>query len=143
MSRYNSFATLIKAGGYKLADIRERINGIADRGEVTLEERDKLLKLAQEHANPLNETDKSVLLAEHDRRIRKLEERLAALEGGETDVPTDENGDIIIPDYVAGKWYYAGNKVTWQDKVYVCVAPENTPCVWSPTEYPAYWSERT
>lgn len=141
MSRYNSFATLIAAGGYKLADIKERIHGIADRGEVTLEERDKLLKLAQEHADPLNETDKGAKLIELEVRMRKMEERLAALEGAPAEPPTGDDVADDIADYVAGKWYYAGDKVRWQDRVYECIAPDGVVCVWSPGDYPAYWQE--
>ena len=37
MSRFNSFANIINAGGYKLAEMKERIHGLADRGELTLD----------------------------------------------------------------------------------------------------------
>lgn len=104
---------------------------------MTLEERDKLLKLAQEHADPLNETDKGAKLIELEVRVRKMEERLAALEGAPAEPPT---GDDVADD-VAGKWYYAGDKVRWQDRVYECIAPDGVVCVWSPGDYPAYWQE--
>lgn len=141
MSRYNSFVNLINAGGYKLADIKERLHGLADRGELTLEERDKLLGMAESHADPLSETDKGAKLLDLEARLRKVEEQLAALAGDTTEPPTDENGDTVIAGYVAGKWYYAGDKVTWDGKVYECIAPEGVVCVWSPGDYPAYWRE--
>lgn len=140
MSRYHSFANLIAAGGYRLADIKERICGIADRGEVTLEERDRLLKLAQEHADPLCETDKGAKLMELEARLRAVEARLAALEDGANE---PENGEETEEpeEYAAGKWYYAGDVVRWKDKAYECIAPEGVVCVWSPEEYPEHWKE--
>ena len=35
--------------------------------------------------------------------------------------------------------YYNGDKVTFEGKKYICIAPEDTACVWSPSDYPAYW----
>lgn len=139
MSRFNSFANIINAGGYKLAEMKERIRGLADRGELTLEERDKLIGMAETHADPLNETDKGNMLSDHERRIKALEEKIAELmnQSGET-----EGGELDIADiaeYVQGKWYYAGDVVMWKGEAYVCAAPEGVMCVWSPTEYPAYW----
>lgn len=134
MSRFDSFKNLINAGGYKLADIKERIHGIADRGEVTLEERDRLLALAQEHANPLDETDKGAKLLELEARLRRVEAQLAAIAGGE-----GGEGEETVPEFVVGKWYYAGDRVTFDGAVYACIAPEGVACVWSPADYPAYW----
>lgn len=57
-------------------------------------------------------------------------ERLAALER-----------TIQAPDYVPGTWYYRGDKVRLNGVLYTCVAPAGAVCVWSPTEYPAYWQE--
>lgn len=41
--------------------------------------------------------------------------------------------------YVAGTYYYRGDKVTFAGAVYSCKAPDGVVCVWSPTEYPVYW----
>ena len=35
--------------------------------------------------------------------------------------------------------YYNGDKVTYNGKHYVCIAPDGTACVWSPDVYPSYW----
>jgi hypothetical protein len=51
--------------------------------------------------------------------------------------PSTESYD----DYVPGKWYYGGDKASFNGKNYVCTAPEGTVCVWSPSEYPTYWRE--
>ena len=57
-----------------------------------------------------------------------LEERLSALERV-----------TPISTYTAGKWYYRGDKVSFDGKVYTCIAPGGVACVWTPSEYPIYW----
>ena len=37
--------------------------------------------------------------------------------------------------------YKNGDKVMFNGNVYECIAPEGVACVWSPSEYPAYWEE--
>ena len=141
MSRFNSFANIINAGGYKLGEMKERIHGLADRGELTLDERDRLLGMAETHADPLAETEKGNMLADHERRIKALEDKIAELmnQSGET-----EDGELNVADiaeYVPGKWYYAGDVVMWNSEAYVCTAPGGVVCVWSPADYPAYWEK--
>lgn len=57
-----------------------------------------------------------------------LEERVTALEKS-----------AVYPAYVPGTYYYRGDKVSLEGVNYVCIAPAGVVCVWSPTEYPAYW----
>ena len=42
-------------------------------------------------------------------------------------------------EFVAGKWYYTGDRIAFEGKNYECIAPEGVVCVWSPLEYPVYW----
>ena len=56
-----------------------------------------------------------------------FEERLNALER------------VSMQAYQSGTWYYRGDRVTFDEKVYICVAPAGVVCVWSPSEYPVYW----
>ena len=66
-------------------------------------------------------------------KIAELEGRIRALEAGEK-AETD-------PAYVPGKWYWRGDRVTENGVSYVCIAPENVVCTWSPSDYPAYWEQ--
>lgn len=59
-----------------------------------------------------------------------LEDRVQALERA-----------AVVPEYVPGKWYYRGDKVSADGINYTCVAPAGVVCVWSPTEYPDYWQK--
>lgn len=80
---------------------------------------------AREAANGYTVTEKETAAAP-----LTVDERLAALER-----------TVKAADYVPGTWYYRGDKVRFADAVYTCVAPAGVVCVWSPTEYPAYWQE--
>lgn len=42
-------------------------------------------------------------------------------------------------EFVPGTWYYRGDKVKFEGCTYSCIAPSGVTCVWSPSEYPAYW----
>ena len=66
---------------------------------------------------------------------------LLALENAknETETEPEDTPNSVYEEYVAGKWYYNGATVRFEDSSYVCTAPEGQVCVWSPTEYPAYW----
>ena len=66
-------------------------------------------------------------------KLLELEGRIRALEeAGASD--TEE-----YPPYKPGVWYYKGDRVSENGVNYVCIAPDNVVCTWSPTEYPAYW----
>ena len=48
---------------------------------------------------------------------------------------------VEYPEYVVGKWYYNGDKVSFKGKNYECIAPSGVVCTWSPEGYPTYWQE--
>lgn len=100
------------------------------RGNLTDAEREELVDYAREKANPYGGVN---VLA----KLEEIENRLRALEEGER----ESNETETVPEYQAGKWYYAGDKATSDGKVYNCIAPAGVVCVWSPADYPAYWEE--
>ena len=118
---------VIKSGRYELTALLGKIDTLWVRGNLTDEQHDELVRLAQGSADVENSVDIIAKLAE-------LEARIAALEtpGGETEE---------YPEYVIGKWYYNGDKITYNGKHYACIAPSGAVCTWNPDEYPAYWSE--
>jgi hypothetical protein len=99
------------------------------RGNLTDAEREELIALAREKANPYGGVDIMSILADHDARLR-------ALEGAKDDTATDTE---TVEEYVPGKWYRAGDRCTYNGIVYTCIAPDGVVCVWSPAEYPDYW----
>lgn len=127
------FESVIKRGGFDLSGMLKRIDAYHIDGKLTDEERDELYAAARERAN----AGDSVYVLE---KLQELEQRIKALEGGQ-----QSSGDsgVDYPDFVVGKWYYADDKITYNGEKYTCTAPDGTVCVWSPTDYPAYWQKVT
>lgn len=89
-----------------------------------------LLNILREGENNADTVQEVNVLA----KLEELEQRVRALEESGSADPGEE-----YPDYVAGKWYYNGDKITFEGGKYKCIAPAGVVCVWSPTEYPPYW----
>ena len=114
---------------FELSDILKKINTAWVQGDISDEEKTELAGMAQDNADTSNSIEVTAKLEELDRRVRVLENKFS----GETEE---------YPDYVIGKWYYNGDKITFNGNKYVCIAPENQVCTWSPREYPTYWEKQ-
>jgi len=133
---YNIIKNVIQSKGYELADMLRKIDTLWVKGSITEEEREELISFAQGNAQTGNSVDLIRKLEELDKRVSVVEKSL--LQSGEED--TEEPAEpIIYPEFVQDKWYYRGNKVSFEGAVYECIAPENVVCVWSPSVYPTYW----
>lgn len=153
---YEIIKTVINSGRFELTDILKKIDTLWVQGDLTEEEKTELVALAQEKANPENsfaplqeqidklvtelatvktqtQTNTSDILAIKD----KLKEESIVVPEPEPE-PIEEYPEYVQPTG-AHDAYYNGDKVTYNSEKYVCIAPEGTPCVWSPTDYPAYW----
>lgn len=139
---YNILKTVIKAQGYDLRGMLSKINNFWAEGNINEEERNELIQLAQNNAHMKNEVDILSKVEELDKRVRALEEKLANYEQVEKPEDDTEEPEVVThPEYVAGKWYYAGDIVSFEGKNYICIAPNGAVCTWSPSEYPTYWAE--
>lgn len=125
---YDVIRDVINSRRYVLADMLHKIDTLWAQGDLDDEQRTELIALAQGNADMTQEAN--VLT-----KIEELEQRVRALETGNT-----EPGETY-PDYVAGKWYYNGDKITFEGGKYKCIAPDGVVCVWSPREYAAYWEK--
>lgn len=139
---FETFQTLINAGGYDLADLTQRIKTLFALGELSEEELKQLLEQAQGNAKP---DDSYAPLAERVKAVEEwettVEERLNKLESG---LSTDPGG----PEEPADEWpeykqptgahdaYHVGDKITYNGKHYTCVLDG---CVWTPDAYPQGW----
>lgn len=119
------FESVINRGSYDLSDLLKKIDSYHIEGKLTDVEKDELYRKARGEAAP--NVDVMAKLMDLETRVRKMES---------AEVPGQEE----YPEYVAGKWYYAGDKISYGGKNYVCTAPEGAVCTWNPDEYPAYWS---
>lgn len=123
------FESVINRGGYSLSGLLKKIDSYHIEGKLTDADRDALYAQARGKAAPDDSVDVMQKLIDLDARVRKLEQ------GGSDETPAEN-----YPEYVAGKWYYAGDKISYGGKNYVCAAPDGVVCTWSPDEYPAYWN---
>ena len=123
---YDLIRDVINTQRYVLADMLHKIDTLWAQGDLDDEQRTELIALAQGNAD----TAQEVNMLE---KLEELEQRVRALETGST-----EPGEAH-PDYVVGKWYYSGDKITFEGVKYKCIAPDGVVCTWSPKEYPAYW----
>lgn len=125
---YDVIKTVINEGNFALGELLSKIDYFFAKGSLTESEYAELKEKARSSAEPSKEADLFAKLMELEARVKKLEE------GG-----VSNEGESTVEDFVVGKWYYNGNKCLWNGKVYTCIAPEGIACVWSPTDYPAYW----
>ena len=122
---------VIESGNFELSDMLKKIDTLWIQGSITEEQKTELTSLAQSKADITASLDIQAKMLELDRRITALEQSQDVAE------PADE-----YPEYVIGKWYYNGDKVTCDGGRYICIAPEGQVCTWSPFEYPAYWEKQ-
>lgn len=129
---------VIEAKNFELSDILKKIDTLWVQGSLTEEQRKSLIDKARNNANMQNSINVFAKLEELDRKVLELEEEVKALKA-DGSLSGDEETEETIPEYVAGKYYYNGDKVFHEGSIYTCTAPEGVVCVWSPSEYPAYW----
>lgn len=139
---YSIIKSTIERGAYNLADMLTKIDTIWIQGSITDEQRTELTSSAQSHAKaeysfaPVQKQIDALV-----ERIAELHERITAIEKGTPHEPPAEPDEW--PEYVkptgAHDAYYKGDKISYNGAHYICKAPDNTACVWSPDEYPAYW----
>ena len=132
------FSAAIEEGFTSLEEMLHKIDIYHIRGKLTDEEKATLYAEARAKATDsiaeiINVVD---TLAAFGKRISALETAVAELQNSGS-----EEEETPPADYVDGKWYYNGDKVTFEGKVYTCTAPENFPVVWSPIVTPQYWIE--
>lgn len=126
---YNIAKSIIESGRFELKTMLQKIDALWLQGELSDAQRNELVEKAQGNANPNASIDVLKKLEELDRRVRELE---VAQKEDASEIET-------YPIYAAGTWYYKGNKISFDGKNYVCIAPDGQVCTWNPVEYPAYW----
>lgn len=123
---FETFQTIINAGGYDLADLTERIKTLYAMGELTEVEMKQLLDSAAANANQdAMLPDMSERVGALETRIAAVEERVGKLEAGgvepgEPEEPADEWPEWVRPTSKDTQ-YNKGDKVTFNGKHYMCV----------------------
>ena len=145
---YSILKQVIEERGYVLGEMLERINLFSARGKITVDEQEELIELARANARAEDEVDLYAKVVELEQLVKALQEEVELLkQAGEEPVepeePTDPEEPVVYPEFVVGKWYYAGDKCSENGENFVCIAPPNQVCTWSPSQYPAYWEKVT
>lgn len=125
---------VIESKNYELSDMLKKIDTLWIQGSIDGEARNRLAEQARVNANAQNSFD---ILS----KLEELDKRVKALEDAKADVSDEEETEVTYPEYTAGKWYYKDDVVSFNGTNCICTAPDGVVCTWSPTEYPAYWSE--
>jgi hypothetical protein len=137
---YEVILNVIKSKRYELADMLTKIDTLWVQGSINEEQRNSLISDAQNNAMVENSIDVLKSLYELNRRVAEVEKQLAELKTEtDNDIHEEETETPTYPPYVVGKWYQNGDIVDFDGQIKKCIAPIGTVCVWSPTEYPAYW----
>lgn len=133
------FSFAIELGETPLNEMLNRIDMYHIEGKLTDEERqmlyDEATAQAVDHfADQLNVSETIVSL---DRRINALEDAVTAINAR---LGEDENNEEeTVQDFIDGRWYYNGDRVSFNGVIYTCSAPDGFPVVWSPATTPQYW----
>lgn len=137
-----AFEQVIASGNFNLAELLRNIDTYHIEGKLSDTDRVELYAAAREAANPQYNyaTEIEAVWVE----IRKLQNAIKELQqgsssgGGSTTEPTEEWPAFVQPTG-AHDAYQKGDKVSYNDKHYVCVMDN---CVWDPASYPAGWEEQ-
>lgn len=110
----------IQSGDFELVDMLHKIKILWIEGDISEADKDELIKMAQDAANPNNS------LPSVESRIAALEKRVATLEGA--DKPHVDVAEWRQPQG-AHDAYQKGDRVTYKGKTYESTIDNN---VWSP-----------
>lgn len=149
---YDVIKNVILNENFDLSCIILNIKKNCTRGDITDDQEEELIVLAQEHANPQNsyaplQKQIEVAFSQIDslsKTIDKLDERVRAIESEspqEPEEPVQEEYPPYVQPTGAHDAYHRGDKITFNGKKYECIAPEGVAVVWDPVTYPAYWQE--
>lgn len=133
----NVIKKVIESKNYELSDMLKKIDTLWVQGSISEEVKNELSTMARSNASMQNSIDVLSKLEEFNKRLAALEKEVKALKSDETETETEES----VPQFETGKWYYAGDKISFEGNTYICTAPENVACVWSPKDYPQYWEQ--
>lgn len=137
---YNIIKSVIESKNYELVDITKKIDKRCFEGQLTEAERDELVALARENANPQNSyAPFQEQIEKLAFEVKALREDVNALKNGDQpeEEPTEEYPEYVQPTG-GHDAYKVGDKITYNGKKYECLTDG---CVWNPDGYPQGWKE--
>lgn len=152
---FETIKDYINTGRYELKELTNKINTLWVESELTDEEREALLTLAQENADPtkgyaslqqqVDELRENLKLT--NEQLIELTTKVNQLIAGESPEPIPEPDPDPEDEYPA--WhtptgahdaYYKDDKMTYTDgKKYICIAPDGYGVTYGPDVLPQMW----
>lgn len=152
---FQTIKDYINTGRYELKELTNKINTLWVESELTDEEREALLTLAQENADPtkgyaslqqqVDELRDNLKLT--NEQLIELTTKVNQLISGESPEPIPEPDPDPEDEYSA--WhqptgahdaYYTNDKMTFTDgKKYICIAPDGYGVTYGPDILPQMW----
>lgn len=152
---FQTIKDYINTGRYELKELTNKINTLWVESELTDEEREALLTLAQENADPtkgyaslqqqVDELRDNLKLT--NEQLIELTTKVNQLIAGESPEPIPEPDPDPEDEYPA--WhtptgahdaYYKDDKMTYTDgKKYICIAPDGYGVTYGPDVLPQMW----
>lgn len=141
---YEDLRAQISSGDFKLQAMLDKLTRLYIEDMLTEEEYDNLMQLARDNANPDKDIEQNTDV------VKQLMAKVTALEQTVTDMdarikkleePDSEPEEPVVTyePYDPHKWYYKDMTCSFENKNYICIAPDGVVCVWSPKDYPTYW----
>lgn len=150
---FQTIKDYINTGRYELKELTNKINALWVESELTDEEREALLTLAQENADPtkgyaplqkqVDELRENLKLTNEQLiELTTIVNKLIAGQSPEP-VPEPEPGDEYPTWHTptgAHDAYYKDDKMTYTDgKKYICIAPDGYGVTYGPDILPQMW----
>ena len=143
---YESMIAYLDDGNYDLSEVvNKKLPDMLIRDLITSEEFDELVLYAQEHSQPVYDTELRIKnletqIATLNEVITDLQRRATILEGEEPEVPEKDEYPLWKQPTHAGDAYYNGDKMTYTDGFkYECIAPKGYAVTYGPDVLPQYW----
>ena len=143
---YESMIAYLDDGNYDLSEVvNKKLPDMLIRDLITSEEFDELVLYAQEHSQPVYDTELRIKNLETQMTtlnevVTDLQRRVTILEGDEPEVPEKDEYLLWKQPTHAGDAYYNGDKMTYTDGFkYECIAPEGYAVTYGPDVFPQYW----
>lgn len=127
---YGILKSVIEKNNFSLREIEHKIDTLWTENKLSEEQRDELITLARANAKAEYNIDLYAAFV-------ALDERVSALENNETVTNTN-----APPEWHLGMQNKRGDRVSFEGKIYRCIAPEGFSCSWAPYGehgYPPYW----
>lgn len=141
---YNIIKSVIENRNFELSDMINKINAMWVQGKITEDNQTELIALARDYADVKNELHLINKVLELDKQVKEMMLEIKVLKENGSNSNIESGDEPIVEkydEYVAGKWYYAGDKIYFNGENYECIAPNGQVCTWNPNEYPAYWTK--